>query len=269
MQSRPFIEEHDKMFRWYDYWIKGIDNGVMDEPAVSVFVEGSREVVTADQWPPKDVEYTSLYLRPRHKLSTEPELMGAEYAAPDGFYQAPLTVTDKVEIISWSTAPFEEPTEMIGTGAAHIFAEIDQPDTNFILRLWDAAPNGKRQLITTGYLKASHRELDERTTEGDPYHPHTRAVPVEPGTIEEYVLRLYPFANVVPAGAPPRRRAVERRAAGRRAQLAAAPRRVPPAGGAAGHAQDLPRRRASLAPGAAVHDTLGVTAVPARAATPR
>ena len=105
MQSRPFIEEHDKMFRWYDYWIKGIDNGVMDEPAVSVFVEGSREVVTADQWPPKDIEYTSLYLRPRRKLSTEPEPMGAEYAAPDGFYQAPLTVTDKVEIISWSTPP--------------------------------------------------------------------------------------------------------------------------------------------------------------------
>jgi predicted acyl esterase len=44
-------------------------------------------------------------------------------------------------------------------------------------------------------LKASHRELDEeRTTEGDPYHPHSRAVPVEPGRIEEYVLRVYPFA---------------------------------------------------------------------------
>ncbi|MGO1790776.1 MAG: CocE/NonD family hydrolase, partial [Micrococcaceae bacterium] len=26
MQSRPWVEEHDKMFRWYDYWIKGIDN---------------------------------------------------------------------------------------------------------------------------------------------------------------------------------------------------------------------------------------------------
>ena len=89
---------------------------------------------------------------------------------------------------------------MIGTGAAHIFAEIDQPDTNFILRLWDYAPNGKRQLITTGYLKASHRELDERTTEGNPYHPHTRSVPVEPGKIEEYVLRLYPFANTFKPG---------------------------------------------------------------------
>jgi predicted acyl esterase len=195
MQSRPWVEEHDEMFRWYEYWLKGVDNGVMDTPAVSVFVEGSREVVTAGQWPPKDVEYRSLYLRPRGTLSPEPELMGPEHAVPDGWYQAPLTVTDRVEIVSWSTPPFEEPTELIGSGAAHLFAEIDQPDTNFILRLWDVAPSGKRQLITSGYLKASHRELDEeRTTEGDPRHPHTRAVPVEPGVIEEYVLRLYPFA---------------------------------------------------------------------------
>ena len=200
MQSRPFIEEHDKMFRWYDYWIKGIDNGVMDEPAVTVFVEGSRKRVTGSRWPPKDVDYRSLYLRPRRNLSFEPEAMGADYAAPDGFYQAPLTVTDKVEILSWSTKPFEEPTEMIGTGAAHIFAEIDQPDTNFILRMWDYPPSGNRQLITTGYLKASHRELDDRTIEGNPYHPHTRAEPVEPGKIEEYVLRLYPFAATFRAG---------------------------------------------------------------------
>jgi hypothetical protein len=200
MQSRPWVEEHDQMFRWYEYWLKGIDNGVMDEPAVRVFVEGSREVVTAEQWPPKDVEHRSLYLRPRGKLSAQPEPMGPEHAAPDGFYQAPLTVTDTVEILSWSTAPFEEATELIGTGAAHLFAEIDQPDTNFILRLWDAAPNGSRRLITTGFLKASHRELDERTTEGNPYHPHTRAVPVEPGAIEEYVLRLYPFASTFRPG---------------------------------------------------------------------
>ncbi len=194
MQSRPWVEEHDTMFRWYEYWLKGIDNGVMDSPEVSVFVEGSRSVVAGQQWPPKDVEYRALYLRPRNTLSALPETMGVEYAAPDGFYQAPLTVTDTVQLLSWASEPFQEPTEMIGTGAAHLFAEIDQPDTNFILRLWDAAPNGSRQLITSGYLKASHRELDERTTEGNPYHPHTRAVPVEPGTIQEYVVRLYPFA---------------------------------------------------------------------------
>jgi predicted acyl esterase len=201
MQSRPWVEEHDEMFRWYEYWLKGIDNGIMDSPTVTVSVEGSRGVVTGEQWPPKDVAYRSLYLRPRRKLSPSPELMGPEHAAPDGFYQAPLTVTDDVEVLSWSTDPFPEPTELMGTGAAHLFAEIDQPDTNFVLRLWDAAPNGTRQLITTGYLKASHRELDEeRTTEGNPYHPHTRAVPVEPGVIEEYVLRLYPFAATLLPG---------------------------------------------------------------------
>ena len=62
-----------------------------------------------------------LYLRPRGKLSFEPEAMGVTYAPPDGFFQAPLTVTDKVEILSWSTEPFQEPIEMIGTGAAYIF----------------------------------------------------------------------------------------------------------------------------------------------------
>jgi predicted acyl esterase len=194
MHSRPFIEEHDKMFRWYDYWLKGVDNGVMDEPAVTVFVEGAHKRVTGTAWPPKPVAYTALYLRPRSKLSREPEPMGVEYAAPDGFFQAPLTVTDKVEILSWSTEAFEVPTEMIGTGAAHLFVEIDQPDTNLIVRMWDYAPSAKRQLITTGYLKASHRELDDRTTEGNPYHPHTAAVPVTPGTVAEYVVRLYPFA---------------------------------------------------------------------------
>ena len=82
------------MFRWYDYWIKGIENGVMDEPSVTVFVEGSRTHVTGGHWPPKDVEYKSLHLRPRGKLSPEAEPLGPQHAAPDGFLQAPLTVTD-------------------------------------------------------------------------------------------------------------------------------------------------------------------------------
>jgi uncharacterized protein len=200
MQSRPWVEEHDTMFRWFDYWLKGIDNGVADEPAVKVHVEGTKRWATGSRWPVKDVEYRSLHLRTRRRLTPEPEPMGPEQAHPDGFFQAPLTVTDRVEMLSWSTAPFDAPTEMHGAGAAHIFAAIDQDDTNFILRLWDEAPTGKRQLVTTGFLKASQRELDERTHEGNPYHPHTRSVPVEPGAIVEYVIRLYPFANTFRVG---------------------------------------------------------------------
>ncbi|MBX6387832.1 MAG: CocE/NonD family hydrolase [Frankia sp.] len=201
MQSRPFIEEHDKMFRWYDKWIKGIDNGVDEEPAVSVFVEGTRRYVEGSQFPPRPVDYRELYLRPRRKLSFEPETMGPQFAAPDGFFQAPLTVTDKVEILSWSSDVFEQPTTLMGTGAFHLFASIDQDDTNWIMRMWDEGPGGKRQLVTTAYLKASMRELDEeKSTLGSPVHPHTRKVPVTPGVIEEYVLRIYPMAATILPG---------------------------------------------------------------------
>lgn len=200
MQTRPWVDEHETMFRWYEYWLKGIDNGIMSEPAVKVHVEGSRQWMSGDHWPVTPVEYRSLYLRTRGKLAYSPEPLDVDHAHPDGFYQAPLTVTDKVEKLTWSTEPFHAATSIHGVGAAHLYAAIDQDDTNFILRLWDEAPSGKRQLVTTGFLKASHRELDERSSEGNPYHPHTRSVPVEPGVINEYVIRLYPFANEFKAG---------------------------------------------------------------------
>jgi uncharacterized protein len=200
MQSRPWVEEHDTMFRWYEYWLKGIDNGIMDEPAVKVHVEGTKQWVAADRWPVTAVEHRSLYLRTRGRLASSPEPFGTAQAHPEGFYQAPLTITDKVEKLSWATAPFERDAAVHGVGAAHIFAAIDQDDTNFILRLWDESPAGRRQLVTTGFLKASHRELDERSREGDPYHPHTRGVPVEAGVVYEYVIRLYPFANTFKRG---------------------------------------------------------------------
>ena len=195
MKTRPWVDDHDTMFRWYDYWLKGIDNGIMDEPAVKVHVEGSRQWATGEHWPVKQVAYRPVYLRTRGKLAFEPEPYGPEHAHPDGFYQAPLTITDKVEKVTWSTEPFAQMASIHGVGAAHLFVAIDQDDTNLILRLWDEAPTGKRQLVTTGFLKASHRELDERTTEGNPYHPHTRSIAVQAGEINEYVVRLSPFAN--------------------------------------------------------------------------
>lgn len=201
MQSRPFVEEHDKMFRWYDKWLKGIENGVDEEPAVSVFVEGTRQYVEGDTFPPRPAEHRELFLRPRGKLSPEPEPMGPAHAGPEGFFQAPLTTTDRVETLSWSTDVFEKPVTLMGTGAFHLFAEIDQDDTNWIMRMWDVGPGGKRQLLTTAYLKASMRELDlEKSTPGSPVHPLTRKVPVEPGRIEEYVLRVYPMAATILPG---------------------------------------------------------------------
>ncbi|TBL76555.1 CocE/NonD family hydrolase [Paenibacillus thalictri] len=201
MQERPFHESHEEMFRWYDYWLKGIDTGIVDEPTINVFVEGAREWRGEVEWPLPHTKWTDYYLRPRHKLSAKPEPLSSQYAHPDGFYQAPATVTSTTESVKWQSGEFLEDTEMTGPAALYVHVEIDTDDTNLIAKLYDVDPSGKRRLVTSGYLKASHRELDEaKSKPWQPHHPHTRAEPVPAGEIIEYAIRMYPFSMLFKAG---------------------------------------------------------------------
>jgi uncharacterized protein len=201
MQERPFHEFHDEMIKWYDYWLKGIDNGVMEGPPIRIFVEGIKEWRDEHEWPLARTEWTKFYLRPRNGLLREPEPLGPESVAPDGFYQAQLTVTDVVTTLKWTSPPMTEDTELTGPAALYLHASIDTDDTNFIVKLYDVDPTGSRVQMTTGWLKASHRELDEgESTPWRPHHPHTRSVPVTPGDICEYAIRLFSFSNVFRKG---------------------------------------------------------------------
>ncbi|MCI0712542.1 MAG: CocE/NonD family hydrolase, partial [Chloroflexi bacterium] len=58
--------------RWYDYWLKGIDNGIMDEPPVKFFVMGANEWRETSSFPPSGSKETFLYLRENNGLSFEP-----------------------------------------------------------------------------------------------------------------------------------------------------------------------------------------------------
>ena len=201
MQERPFHENHDEMFRWYDHWLKGIDTGILNEPPINMFVEGARVWRGEKEWPLARTQWTEYYLRPRHRLDTTPEPLSAEHAAPDGFYQAPFTVTSEVPSVKWTSAPLLHDTEMTGPGAFYVHVAIDTDDTNLIAKLYDVSPQGNRQVITSGYLKASHRELDgAKSKPWKPHHPHTRTQPVRPGEIIEYAIKLYSFSNVFKAG---------------------------------------------------------------------
>ena len=201
MQERPFHEFHDEIIAWYDYWLKGIDTGIMDGPPIKLFVNGIRKWRYENEWPLARTSWTPYYLRPHNQLRTEPEPLGADSVPPDGFYQAPLTVTDNVEVLRYLTPPMDEDTEVTGPIALYLYASIDTDDTNFIVRINDVDPNGNKTLQSTGWLKASHRELDdEKSTPYRPYHPHTRSVPVKPGEILKYAIRVYSMANVFKAG---------------------------------------------------------------------
>lgn len=200
MQERPFHEFHAEIVRWYDHWLKGNDTGMLDEPTIKVHLQGSDEIRHFDQWPPP-TNWTGLYLRPMGKLSEDPEPLERQDVPPDGFYQAPQRVTQTVGGVEYLTPPLPEPVVLIGSGSLHLFAEIDTDDTNWIIRLADIAPDGSEDLITTGWLKASHRKIDEdRSQPWDLHHPHDEVIPVVPGEITHYPIRIFPMACRLAAG---------------------------------------------------------------------
>jgi predicted acyl esterase len=192
--------DHDynlEAVRWYDHWLKGEDTGIMDEPPIRIHVRGSgfRE---EHEWPLARTQWTKFYLRRWNALSTEPEPIEGY---PDSFVQQPPQETAKVQSADYLTPPLLAPVELVGPAALYLHAAIDAEDTNWIVALADIAPNGAVVELTRGYLKASHREVDEERSEPYlPYHPHREAVPVPPGEIIEYAIELSPLANVFRPG---------------------------------------------------------------------
>ena len=65
-----FYEEEGKMdmLRWFDYWLKGIDTGIMNEPRVKLCVRTSARECTwrfENEWPMQRTQYTKFYLNPQ------------------------------------------------------------------------------------------------------------------------------------------------------------------------------------------------------------
>jgi putative CocE/NonD family hydrolase len=48
--------------RWFDYWLKGQDTGLMDEPPVRIFVMGDNVWRHENEWPLARTEYIKYYI---------------------------------------------------------------------------------------------------------------------------------------------------------------------------------------------------------------
>ncbi|MFC1846279.1 CocE/NonD family hydrolase, partial [Chloroflexota bacterium] len=195
--DRPWKDYYEENIRWFDHWLKGNDTGYMDEPPINMFVGGLNEFRFENEWPLARMKPTKYYLHPFGKLSTEPERYTEE---PDPFIQPPLYVTHDVHKLIYQTAPFSRDFEVTGPLALYLYASIDQDDTNWIIKLFDSSDKGDQQL-GRGYLKASHRALDEsQSTPLDPFHPHTSKEPVVPGKIYLYTIGIQPIGHVFRGG---------------------------------------------------------------------
>jgi uncharacterized protein len=204
--DRPFHQYHDEILRWHDYWLKGLDTGIMDEPPVKIFVMGVNRWRYENEWPLARTRWTKLYLRTFGRLLKESPKLSE--TAPDVFAQQPLNTTDNIARMEYRSAPLSSNLEITGPIALYLNAAIEVEDkswvdANWIASLGDEGPDGTERELTRGWLKASHRAIDpQRSKQWQPYHPHSKesVEKIDEGKVYQYAIELRQTSNVFLAG---------------------------------------------------------------------
>ncbi|MDB4897154.1 MAG: peptidase [Firmicutes bacterium] len=190
--------------RFFDHFLKGIDNGWAEEPPVLLNIRypGERfELRKEQEWPLARTQWTKLYLNPaEERLSEKP--VDSESKAE---YQA------KQNGVTFWTAPYETATEITGPLAAKLFIASSTIDADLFLVVQLFDPAGKEVTfagsvepaapIAQGWLRASHRKLDPQlSTESRPYHSHDEYRPLTADEVYEVDVEVWPTCIVIPPG---------------------------------------------------------------------
>jgi predicted acyl esterase len=203
--NRPWHENHDLILRWYDHWLKGIDTGMMKEPPIRIFVQGRNEWRYENEWPLARTKWTKFYLRENASLSESPPLSPHSPHSneePDHYTNKPgLKPGQLIPGVEYLTVPLREDIEITGPIAIYFYASLSDQDTDWMVVINDINLDGSEKVVSKGWLKASHRELDENKSKPyQPFHPHTRSVPIELGKIYEYAIDIKETSYVFKAG---------------------------------------------------------------------
>ena len=177
----PRIEWRDQAVRWFDHWLKGIDNGVEHDPRLIVYLQhghppGSEPQIVpgewrAESWPPAGLEQVSWFLGSGHRLTRTPAPAAEDHlryvpsaGAETGFWWGELLgdqrPADAYSLI-YDSAPLEEDVAMIGRAHVRLLASADAPLANWFVRLEDVAPDGRVTAITGSGLSGAQRDSKE------------------------------------------------------------------------------------------------------------
>jgi len=180
-QTRGDIDLIQEGRDFFDYWMKGVNNGWMDRPAVRYYVMGDidgdpsapgNEWREADDWPIPYVNL-SLYLNgagltmepgsdsnrsyvydPKNPVPTRG---GNNLHLPGGpMDQRPVESRD--DVLVYSTDPLPVPVEITGRVRMQLFASSSCPDTDFMVKLTDVYPDGRSINVLDGAIRARYRE---------------------------------------------------------------------------------------------------------------
>jgi len=192
--------------RWFDYWLKGIDNGIAQEPPVKIFVMGENAWRDEQEWPLARAQSAPFYLHSGGALSAErpgdepPDQYTYDPADPTPTYGGNMLmhilygpgakdqrlVEARPDVLSYTTAPLVQDIEVTGPLVVKLWAASDAPDTDFVARLVDVHPDGFAQNLADGIIRARYRN-------------GAVPEPIEPGQVYEYTIDLWATANVFKA----------------------------------------------------------------------
>jgi predicted acyl esterase len=191
--DRPVYQYQDESLRWFDYWLKGIDNGVMDEPPIRCFVPPTGEWKSLQDWPPPEARWTTFYLHKDSVLS-EHELWPGEGA--DSFDESNFDHGS----VTYATPPLVENTEVLGPSVLTLYLSTTDTDALLFATLLLVDRAGKQHELTRGWLRASQRRLRDDSTRWEPVQAHEQREPLEPGNLYELRFTIVPTARLFGTG---------------------------------------------------------------------
>ncbi|HKX57359.1 MAG TPA: CocE/NonD family hydrolase, partial [Xanthomonadales bacterium] len=178
----PGMEWRHEAVRWLDYWLKGIDTGIMDEPAFAVYLREWHPPGPAldfapgkwrwvEGWPLAETEYHTLYAQPDHGLGDKPgkatthqlknfATTGFEASGPVmwwGDIAHDQRGTDAYSLV-YDTPVLEEETAILGMPQVLMHVAADATRANWFVRLSDVAPDGRVTLVTGRGFNGTHRK---------------------------------------------------------------------------------------------------------------
>lgn len=185
---------------------------------VRLYVQAANTYMEASEWPPRGTVFKKLYLDQSGLSPERPASEGnqsyftnplAGLSMTFDYYgtvgASPYIPTDQrlesANGLTFRTEALSEPLRLVGPSMLHLIASSSTTDTDWIVKMADVAPDGSEHIITNGYLRASHRELDtERSREGVPYHTHVDPSPIEVGRAYPFDVEIWPTAYELATG---------------------------------------------------------------------